>query len=370
MRKGSPQIERVREHSRSLVYNCLLERPGERLSRNDISWATGLSNPTVSTVLQEFASLSLIDEVGHSSARGGRPAQLVSFNPSASCVLSIDLAVRGARALLVDLAGTVLERQEGPAFGEGQTEELFEWLADLHSRWSASRRLGRVAVSLPGVIEHNSGTVHLAPALGWHNYPLAERLSRHLGLPVTLENDVNALALGELRYGDVDPQINAMFLSITSGVGMGLVLEGRIYRGSHYAAGEVGYSVLPGLGPANGAVLGESGPLEAHLMRLAGSFVRDDRLDLTAPEARESFDAFARDLGTIVQNAACLLNPDRLTVAWQSDSEGELVRELQANLSTPLPLEITAARLNGDSSALGVAAIAIDELALAFCSLS
>ncbi len=368
MKKASPQIDRVREHSRSLVYNCLLERSAEKLSRNDITWATGLSNPTVSTVLQEFADLGLIGEVGQSSARGGRPAQLVSFNREARCVLSVEIAKGAARALLVDLTGAVLERSVGPVSAESRPEELFSWLGGLHETWSAVYRLGRVAVALPGVVEHHSGTVHLAPALGWHNYPLAERLENQLGLPVTLENDVNALAMGELRYGGLAPDSNALFLTITDGVGMGIVLNGSIYRGSHFAAGEVGYSHLPGLEPQSDPIFGESGPLEAHLLELSSRFTVGGRLDLTAEGARPAFRRFTRDLGTIVQNAACLLNPDRLTVAWPLDEDGLLLSELRENLSTPMPLEITAAQLGRDASALGVAAMALDELVATFCS--
>ena len=368
MKKSFPQIDRVREHSRSLVYKSLLERASEKLSRNDITWATGLSNPTVSTVLQEFVDLGLVEEVGQSSARGGRPAQLVSFDPQARCVLSVEIGVGAVRALLVDLTGTVLERASGPVIAENQSDELFAWLGGLHTNWSQDHSLGRIAVALPGVVEHHSGTVHLAPALGWHNYPLAQRLESQLGLPVTLENDVNALAMGELRYGGLAADSNVLFLTITNGVGMGIVLNGAVYRGSHFAAGEVGYSHLPGLEPQSHPIFGESGPLEAHLLELSSRFVVGGRLDLSADGAGPAFRRFTRDLGIIVQNAACLLNPDRLTVAWPLDEDGLLLGELQENLSTPMPLEITAAQLGRDASALGVAAMALDELVAAFCA--
>lgn len=370
MKKVSSQIERVREHSRSLVLDSLLERSDDRLSRSDISWATGLSNPTVSTVLQEFLQLELIEEVGQSSTTGGRPAQLVRLKPQASCVLSVDLAVDATRALLLDLTGTVLEREAGPAFGEGESEQLFLWLGGIHERWTRSYRLGRLAVALPGVIDHGRGTVHLAPALGWHNYPLAARLTELLSLPVTLENDVNALALGEIRFGASPPKGNALFLSITSGVGMGLVLNGELYRGSNFAAGEVGYSLLPGRTPAQKSVLGESGPLEDHLLMLSRDFLVAGRIELSSDTARSAFGSFAADLGMVVQNAACLLNPDRLTISWPADPDGLLLQVLRDGLSTPMPLELTVTSLGQDATAIGVAALALDELVLAFCSLS
>jgi|SRR5690625_533996 len=368
MKRAIPQIERVREHSRGLVYRCLLERSGERLSRNDISWATGLSNPTVSTVLQEFSGLSLVTEEGHSSARGGRPAKLVRFNPQASCVFTIDLAEHGTRALLVDLTGNVLERRDGPVFGEHDTEKLFSWLAELHVLWSARFEIGRVAVSLPGVVEHGRGMVFFAPALGWHNYPLADRLQHRLGLPVTLENDVNALALGEMRFGGFMTGSSALFLTITSGVGMGIVLNGQLFRGSHHAAGEVGYGWLPGKTRSGDSRIGESGPLELHLLSLVRRFSDGRQLDLDTEEARGAFSEFSSDLAVMVHNAVCLLDPDRLVVAWPADRDGRLVQELTRLLEVPMPLEITSARLGRDGPALGVAAIALDELVGVFCS--
>lgn len=368
MKKATPQIERVREHSRTLVYQCLLERAGERLSRNDISWATGLSNPTVSTVLQEFSDLDLVAEVGHSSARGGRPAQLVRFNPQARCVFSVDLAEHGTRALIVDLTGKVLEREDGPVFREGDTERLFAWLAELHSRWAARFTVGRVAVALPGVVDHGRGMVFLAPALGWHNYPLAERLERHLGLPVTLENDVNALAFGEMRFGCSDTGSSALFLTITSGVGMGIVLDGHVFRGSNHAAGEVGYGWLPGKTRPAQTKIGESGPLELHLLGLVRRFSDGQKLNLDDPAAAEAFAEFSQDLAVTVQNAVCLLNPDRLVVAWLADPEGRLVQELRHLLDAPMPLDMSTARLGRDGAALGVAAMALDELVGVFCS--
>lgn len=369
MKKGSSQIERVREHSRTLVYRCLLERSQERLSRNDISWATGLSNPTVSTVLQEFSLLSLVEEVGQSSVRGGRPAQLVRFNPLASCVISVDLSGPDMRALLVNLSGKVLDRAQGPEREGADHEALFDWLGNLHSRWSAAARLGRLAVAIPGVIEHATGTVHFAPALGWHNYPLAARLERQLGLSTTLENDVNALAFGEMSYGDAQGDGNALFLSITSGVGMGVVLGGKIFRGSHYAAGEIGYSRLGHTGRQEEPTFGQPGPLEAHLLALSRDFVTDGRLTLATSEARQAFEHFADDLAIIVQNAVCLLNPERLVVAWPLDGEHALLSALRESLRTPMPLEILPAALGADAASLGVAAAALIELEAGFCSL-
>jgi len=368
MKKATPQIERVREHSRLLVYHCLLERSGERLSRNDISWSTGLSNPTVSTVLQEFSDLRLVTEVGHSSARGGRPAQLVRFNPQARSVFSVDLAEHGTRALLVDLGGTVLEREDGPVFGEDDTEDLFAWLAALHGRWAQQHEIGRVAVSLPGVVEHGRGMVFLAPALGWHNYPLADRLERQLGLPVTLENDVNALALGEMRFGGFEAETSALFLTITTGVGMGMVLDGKVFRGSHHAAGEVGYGYLPGKTPPGEAKMGKSGPLERHLLTLVRRFSDGRRLTLESADAREAFEEFSQDVAVLVQNAACLLDPGCLVIAWLADRDSLLVSELRGLLDVPTPLEIRAATLGRDGPALGVAALALDELVGFFCS--
>jgi predicted NBD/HSP70 family sugar kinase len=365
LQNGPLQNGRVREHNRYLVYRHLKARG--KLSRADISRATELSIPTVTAIVQEFLQLGLLTEVGQGVPRGGRPAQLIAFNPRAYTVLSVDLSQPRYEAAIIDLLGEPLERLSGPAAAPRGEEALSAWLEDLVGRYGSRYRIHQVGVSVPGVVDAQTGNVRLASALGWNDFPLARHLSRALGQTVILENDVNALATGELHYGQGQDCRDVAYLSITNGIGFALVLDGRIYRGSRSAAGEIGYSTLEHIPPHPSPSLGQPGPLESHLLGLERAFVTDGVIRLDTPEAERAFAHFCDDLCVILQNALCLLNPERLVIAWPRDAEHRLCRHLRAALKTPAPVEVVPAALGSEGALLGVARLALGALELALC---
>jgi predicted NBD/HSP70 family sugar kinase len=101
-----------------------------------------------------------------------------------------------------------------------------------------------IGIGAPGVTYYEEGIVQWAPSLGWRDFPLKSRLEADLHLPVIVDNDVNLAALGELWFGVGQNVNNLVVIAIGTGIGSGVVLDGGIYRGSHEAAGEIGY-LLP-----------------------------------------------------------------------------------------------------------------------------
>lgn len=363
------QNDHVRDHNRFLVYQNLKRYPYQKLSRAELSQMTNLSVPTVSTILHEFGRLRLTEGVGQDSTRGGRPAQLCRFNPDAYSILSVDLSQPYYQAARVDLLGRPRQHFFGPEHPLGDDHELFAWLGQLNAELSQHHRVAQLAVAVPGVVEATTGHIHLAPALGWHDYPLAAQLEKQLGCGVTLENDVNALAIAELYSGDGNEHSNVVYLSITSGIGLCLVINGQVYRGSTSAAGEVGYSTLGHIGgPKVPAALGHPGPLETHLLGLSQTFCTDQGLELGSAAARDAFEHFCNDLTVILQNALCLLNPERLVISWPSDTGGLLCRHLETHLNLPVPVQVVPASLSADGALVGVAKLALDVLEGRLCS--
>jgi predicted NBD/HSP70 family sugar kinase len=252
----------------------------------------------------------------------------------------------------------------------------------------AVARVARVAVAVPGVVDPSDGHVDLAPALGWHDFALAELFERTLRRPVVLENDVNALALAELYFGAGAGHDHVVYVAIGSGVGAGLVVHGRLYRGAHDAAGEIGYALTPppaagaadetvavgatspanepgGSGGRSGSALGtpggRGGPLERDLLALAARFVGvDGRIDVDAPERAQAFERFVEGLRAVLHNLVCALDPELLVVAWPADATGLLAQSLRERWSGPGPLRIVAGSLGDDAAALGVARIALE----------
>jgi predicted NBD/HSP70 family sugar kinase len=239
---GTPSLLRA-INARTILE--LVQRSGP-ISRAQVARDSGLSKPTVSLGLAALLEAGLVREVGRSSGGRGPTAVLYELNPAAGWVAGIDVGRYWLRAALADITGTVVARRDERARVSsaraliGQIGALARDLAgDAGIGWD---QVSRVTVGSPGVFEPTRGAVILAPNLpGWGRHGLVEALRAELGSRIGVENDVNLAAVGERWKGLGQGVRDFGFLSVGTGVGMGLVLGGELYRGSSGAAGEVGY---------------------------------------------------------------------------------------------------------------------------------
>lgn len=363
----SVQHDNVREHNRRAVLQVLRARGAA--SRSELSRATLLSVPTVTTIGQEFVSLGLVDEGELAPSGGGRPARLLRLVPHARNVLAVDLSGDVLRAARVDLAGDLHPLPPGPALGPGREGALTAWLGEnVAAAAGEGTPYAWLAVAIPGVIDQDGSHVRLAPSLGWHRVDVASLLSKASGLPVLLENDVNALALGELQHGAGVDRGHVVYLTIAGGIGAGLVVGGQLYRGAFRAAGEVGYSLLPGM-PEDGLDLGASGPLERHLLGIARSVVVDGELDTGTPERTAAFESLANGVRLVLHNLACVLDPELVVVAWSADPTGRLAAAVAERWALPLGAHVKAATLGPIAALHGVGHLALELLTASICGL-
>ena len=239
---GTPSLLRA-INARSILE--LIQRTGP-VSRAQVARESGLSKPTVSLNLAALLEAGLVREVGRTSGRRGPSAMLYDLNPEAGLVAGIDVGRYWVRAALADITGTTVGRRRERARASsaraliGQIGAIAHGLAtEAGVDWD---QVNHVTVGSPGVFEPTRGAVILAPNLpGWGRHGLVEALAGELGTRVGVENDVNLAAVGERWRGLGQGVGNFGFLSVGTGVGMGLVLDGKLYRGSSGAAGEVGY---------------------------------------------------------------------------------------------------------------------------------
>jgi predicted NBD/HSP70 family sugar kinase len=239
---GTPSLLRA-INARTILE--LVERSGP-ISRAQVARDSGLSKPTVSLGLAALLEAGLVREVGRSSGGRGPTAVLYELNPRAGWVAGIDIGSHWVRAALADITGAIVARRDERARASssraliGQTGAIARQLAeDAGIAWD---RVSHVTVGSPGVFEPTRGAVILAPNLpGWGRQGLVEALRAELDIGIGVENDVNLAAVGERWKGHGHGVRDFGFLSIGTGVGMGLVLGGELYRGSSGAAGEVGY---------------------------------------------------------------------------------------------------------------------------------
>jgi predicted NBD/HSP70 family sugar kinase len=223
-------------------------------SRAQIARHSGLSKPTVSLALSALERAKLVREAGRTSGGKGPTAVLYEMNPRAGWVVGLDVGRDWVRAAIADLTGEIVARRDVRARArnaEGLIEQLGEIAHGLASeagvRW---KQVTVAVVGSPGVFEASRGQMALAHNLpGWDREGLAEELQAELGTKVDFENDVNLATLGERWRGLGKGVGNFAYLHVGTGVGMGLVLNGELYRGSTGAAGEVAYLPLGAVDP-------------------------------------------------------------------------------------------------------------------------
>jgi len=287
MRATPPLLKRLNERT---VLDAI--RSDAPISRAEISRRAGISKPTVSLALQSLLTAGLVRET---EAAPGRPSYgAVYFEPvpEAALVLGFDLGARFLRGALTDLAGRVRARQDveldgaNAAGAAGAIDALCSAL--LGAAGLDAALVDGVVVGVPGVVEADGATVRLAENVpGLEGRPFGGELAARLGLPVTLENDINLAALGEQRAGVARGVDDFAFLSVGTGMGAGIVLGGELHRGRHGAAGEVDYAL--------GALGSDTDPSAPAVAALAGRLASGASTHLVPPyDSREVFAAARR----------------------------------------------------------------------------
>lgn len=250
MTVGTPSL--LRAINERTVLDVIRDRGP--VSRAQISRVSGLSKPTVSQALAALESARLVREAGRSSGGKGPSAVLYELNSRAGWVVGIDVGRAWVRAALADLTGEIVARRDERARVRSsqtlisQLGEIAHALADEAGlRW---RQVTFATIGSPGVFHPELGQVALAHSLpGWGRQGLVEAVQRELGTKISFENDVNLAALGEQWRGLGKGVDHFVVVHVGTGVGVGLVLGGELYRGSSGAAGEIGYLPLVGTDP-------------------------------------------------------------------------------------------------------------------------
>jgi predicted NBD/HSP70 family sugar kinase len=239
-------------------------RAGAPISRAEISRRVGISKPTVSLALQSLLEAELVRETDHDPGRPTYGAVYFEPVPDAALVLGFDLGARFLRGAVCDLRGEILARQDvelGVAGAEAALEAMRSLAPSLLETTGKPREvIDGCVVGVPGVVEAGTGRISLALNVpGLEERPFLADLGELLGLPVTMDNDINLAALGERWQGIARGVDDFVFLSIGTGFGAGLVLGGELHRGHHGFAGEVDYALAGMDGDVDPSAVGVAG---------------------------------------------------------------------------------------------------------------
>ena len=215
-------------------------------TRPQLVAATGLSRAMVTQRVTELVDYGLVVEGGLGPSTGGRAPRTVQFRADAGYLLVADLGATSIDVGVADLAGTILAHRAepadiaaGPAETLGRVDELFARLVG--ERGDLPRALWGIGIGVPGPVEFESGRPISPPIMpGWDRYDVRARFAAY-GVPVWVDNDVNLMALGELRAGVARGHDNVVFVKIGTGIGAGIVVGGKLHRGAQGCAGDIGH---------------------------------------------------------------------------------------------------------------------------------
>ena len=347
-------------------------------SRAELARITGLSKPTVSTALGRLESGGLVREIGKQAVAGrGRSPVLYEADPGAGHALGVDVGRSWIRVALADLDGLVLARRDEPNTAD-DADGIVSAVVALARKVAAEAAVPmssvlHTVVGSPGVVDLDTHVVRYAVNLpGWGKEGVAERLQSELGTGLALLNDANLAALGEYSAGAGQGRGLFVYLLVGTGIGGGIVVNGKLFPGAHGAAGELGY--LPW-----GSVTGDTsqrGLLEQAAAGDAVVTMAHTRGLTEIHTAKQIFDAAragdqtalsvvrdeAERLAHGVAAVAAVIDPEVVVLGGGiGDSADLLLPLMRAALPriTPLELELAASQLGDGAVLQGAVATAV-----------
>ncbi|MER6141011.1 ROK family transcriptional regulator [Streptomyces sparsogenes] len=391
--------QRLRSNNeRLLLARLRAEGPA---SRAQLARDTGLSKPTVSSALAALEEAGLVREAGRQAPpERGRVAVLYEPDPTAGYVLGLDIGRAWLRVAAADLDGTVVARAEVRNRGRSAAA-----MADLAI--AAARRVvadagvdpalvAHTVVGAPGVYDPERRRVRYAGNLpGWGRAGLLDRMREELGTPLSVHNDANLAALGEYTFGAGRGSRLFVYVLVGTGLGMGVVADGRLFTGAHGAAGEIGFlPLLPRVagpdpyGPGGlagqglegqglegqqdleGAVAAEAVVRAARELGMSGTrsepltakAVFDAARDGVAP-ALEAVRQEAERLAHVIAAVAAVLDPDLVVLGGGVGHSADLLLrtvELTLQRIGPLRPRVAASALGEDAVLLGAVATGLE----------
>ena len=265
--KSQPTTRNIREANRLQILHQLLLR--KTSTRQEITQLTGLSNATVANLIADMIEEGLVVETGTAASQGGRPTMILAVNASAGACVGVDVAETYIRFELYDLTLQILAEHELELPStQKEPQEIVGLIVSgfgtLLEKSDVNRdQIVGIGISIPGPFEHSTGVSVFAPSWGWRDVHLQSMLEKELHLPLYMDNPLKFNALAEAWFGAGRGVETMAAVVLGTGVGVGLVINGQLFRGASNTAGEWGHSVIVAGGrPCR---CGNRGCLEAYI---------------------------------------------------------------------------------------------------------
>lgn len=372
----------IKAINRAAILNVIKARGP--IARMDIARLTNLSPATVTGLTAALIKDGLILEKQEGDSRGGRRPILLALDASGAYVVGIKLAEDDATLALTDLNAQIVARQT-VRLTAPSPQHVCKLLAgavrELLRAANVDRtRLIGVGVGVAGIVDSESGICRVSPYNGWVDVPFAELLGKQLQFPVYLDNNVNTLTLVERLYGPGQHVDDFLVVTIGRGVGMGIVVNGQIYRGSRGGAGEFGHMVIDPEGPP--CTCGNRGCLETFVSETwLARRAQMDGMRVNSPErlleyasggsrpAQAIIGNGGRVLGQAIASMVNVFNPSLIIISGEGVRFGDhllgpMREAMQRHIFGPLAkdVEVRVEPLSDDTWARGAASLVLSRI--------
>jgi glucokinase-like ROK family protein len=390
----------VRETNLSLVLRLIHTQ--SPVSRAQLAVITGLNKSTVSSLVDELLARNLVHETGSNSGGAGRPATLLEMNPQAGSIIGVELGVDFVSVAVTDFLGNILwRRREDADPTEDQEKMINQTLRIVKEAMAVGKKknyhfLG-LGLATPGTVDLNEGVLIFAPNLHWRNVPFGKIFSEQTKLKVFVENDANAAAIAEHLFGAARHSQDFLCVFAGVGIGGGLFLNGKLYRGRNGYAGEIGHSPIMAEPSQTVCHCGNRGcwetyanqysiiqrvqaRLEVKRTSIIPRLMAEQNAALTIPlikqaadagdlEAIDSFTEAGHAMGQGFAGLINIFNPEKIILGGPLSIAGEYllpaIKETVTRHSLPEIIqqaEVLLSPFGPDASLIGAIAIVVDDV--------
>lgn len=375
--------ETIKDFNKKKILNLLQAK--RELTKQDISRETGISIPTVTNNINELVSEGLVEEVGVSDSTGGRRPMLFRFLPNSRYSFGVDISLDVVRVILANLDLEIL-------YDYRMNMKQFENLDDivikirdvikivLSEKNISSNDILGIGLSLPGTVNEKNMMLEMAPNLGVKNICF-EKYSEYFPFPMYIENEANAAALAELTLGIAKQMRNLVYISVTQGIGAGIVIQNYLYKGKNKRAGEFGHMTVEVGGRQ--CRCGKNGCWEMYASdRALIEFYNhqaeekisglEEFLQLLKEEDTVAFkvwDEYLEYLAVGIQNIILTLDPHYVVIGGEISRFGELLLNpleekvfIRNSFYSRKDIKIYLSKFGEDSAILGAALLPLQKL--------
>jgi len=384
----------IKEVNTNSILKVITERG--TISRADIAKILNLTPATVSSNINNLIQDGIVHEVGIGASNGGRKPVMIELNENGKIFIGVDIHKDGVEAAIVNLVGKILAKSESVFSHENSNfEDVVVTCIHNVRNILPEMKVDGIGIGMHGIVDTNQSISVYAPAMSRRNIALKDYVEKRESLPVFIDNDANSMAIGENLFGQAKGVRNYIFLNVGRGIGSGIVINGEVFRGNRYAAGEIGHIRVVESGMK--CVCGKYGCLDtvateysvikdvissihtgvsSSITELSKGDLSKIDLSMLLEAAQlgdkcvlEALEKMGRYIGVAVSYAINMLNPGMIVFGGSMSVLGEYIIESIRSTAINLSLEecadgviIAISSLRDDAGVVGAAALGMQNL--------